>query len=102
LGLKASEKLAEEQKAYLRGKRYENEKNKHGGERPSNQNEDLKTSEKLASEYNVSKATIERDADFAKGIDLLPNQHKTEQSGNFCHSAKTETKLAEEYNVIKC
>ncbi len=43
--LKTSEKLAEEQKAYLRGKRYENEKNKHGGERPSDQNEHLKTSE---------------------------------------------------------
>jgi hypothetical protein len=55
LGLKTSEKLAEEQKAYLRGKRYENEKNKHGGERPSNQNDHLKTAEKLAEEYNVSK-----------------------------------------------
>ncbi len=55
MGLKTSEKLAEEQKAYLRGKRYENEKNKHGGERPSNQNDHLKTAEKLAEEYNVSK-----------------------------------------------
>lgn len=40
--------LTEEQKAYLRGKRYENEKLKHGGDRKKEsnpQNEDLKTSE---------------------------------------------------------
>ena len=37
--------LTEEQKAYLRGKRYENEKLRHGGERASGQNDHLKTSE---------------------------------------------------------
>ena len=76
--------LTEEQKAYLRGKRYENEKLKHGGDRKKEsnpQNEDLKTSEKLASEYNVSKATIERDADFAEGVDLI---------GEFEPETKTE------------
>ena len=76
--------LTEEQKAYLRGKRYENEKLKHGGDRKKDsnpQNEDLKTSEKLATEYNVSKATIERDADFAEGVDLI---------GEFEPETKTE------------
>lgn len=91
--------LTEEQKAYLRGRRYENEKLKHGGNRKKEsnpQNEDLKTSEKLASEYNVSKATIERDADFAKGVDLLPDERKTEVL-----SGKSELKKQEVQQIGK-
>lgn len=68
--------LTPEQQSYLRGKRYENEKQMHGGDRStakeaSSQNANLKTSELLASEYNVSKDTILRDSKFARGIDLV-------------------------------
>jgi DNA modification methylase len=64
--------LTESQKSYLRGVRYENEKLKHGGERASTQNGNLiKTADKLANEYNVSKNTIIRDSEFSKGIDLI-------------------------------
>ena len=60
---KPLKKLAEEQKAYLRGKRYENEKLKITNKSGSNQfkkelegqNVPQPTSEKLAEEYNVSK-----------------------------------------------
>gem|GEM_PF-863433 len=71
--------LTEEQKAYLRGKRYENEKLKVGTRTDLVQDLDkVSTKEKLAVEYNVSKNTILNDADFAKGIDLLPEERKTE------------------------
>ena len=64
--------LTETQKSYLRGLRYENDKNRHGGKRQANpQNGALKTSEKLAQEFNVSKNTIERDAQFSRGINLI-------------------------------
>lgn len=88
--------LTEEQKAYLRGKRYENEKLKHGGERASGQNDHLKTSEKLAEEYGVSDKTIRRDADFAKGVDLLPDERKTEVL-----SGKSELKKQEVQQIGK-
>lgn len=91
--------LTEEQKAYLRGRRYENEKLKVGTRTdltfPQNDGK-LQTAEKLASEYNVSKATIERDADFAKGVDLLPDERKTEVL-----SGKSELKKQEVQQIGK-
>lgn len=89
--------LTEEQKAYLRGKRYENEKLKHGGDRSKGQDLPLeKTSAKLATEYNVSEKTIKNDADFAKGIDLLPEERKTE-----ILSGKSELKKQEVQQIGK-
>lgn len=87
--------LTEEQKAYLRGKRYENEKLKHGRVDES-QKLGLKTSVKLAEEYNVSKNTILNDADFAKGVDLLPDERKTEVL-----SGKSELKKQEVQQIGK-
>jgi N6-adenosine-specific RNA methylase IME4 len=75
--------LTELQKAYLRGVRHENEKQKH----KTNQHTKVagcqngtqqKTREKLADEYNVSPETIARDAQFAKGIDHLSDDLKQE------------------------
>jgi len=64
--------LTPEQQSYLRGKRYESEKQQHGGNRKaSSQNANLKTSDALAEAYKVSKDTIIRDAKFAKGVDLI-------------------------------
>lgn len=63
--------LTNEQRSYLRGLRYEREKQNHGGERASTQNGNMRTHEKLAAEYQVSKNTIMRDAEFAKGIEKL-------------------------------
>ena len=74
--------LSGEQQSNLRGKRVELEKKKVG-EHDGNQytvecpqNDDIpkkskRTVERLADEYGVSKATIERDAKFSKGIDAL-------------------------------
>ncbi len=84
------------QMSYLRGLRYNREKVKHGGTRkeasPQNedlmgnspptlsdnthqkaspQNEDLKTSHRLASEFKVGKATIERDGQYAMGLEKI-------------------------------
>lgn len=83
----------------LSGKRYENEKLKQGTRTDLTypQNEDrLKTSEKLAAEYSVSKATIERDADFAKGVDLLPEERRTDVL-----SGKSELKKQEVQQIGK-
>lgn len=65
--------LTPEVASYLRGKRYELEKQSHGGLRPlaSVQNEQLPTAERLAATYDVSSITIRRDADFAKAVDVI-------------------------------
>ena len=60
--------LTENQKTILWGKRYLSEKNAEGA--PPNdielgQNAPVRTSAKLAAEYNVNERTIRRDADFA-------------------------------------
>jgi len=86
--------LSLNQISYLRGKRYNLEKQSHGGDRKSEEvksrahyepliktgeksessphNDDLiKTSEKIAQETNVSRPTIERDAKYADAIDKI-------------------------------
>lgn len=70
---------SDEVKDYLRGKRYHAEKKSEGApEGNANrakqraQNEPVeRTAERLASEYNVSPATIKRDAQFAEAVDAL-------------------------------
>lgn len=59
---------------YLRGKRYEQEKKEHGGDRKSSpQNEDLigRTADRIANQVGVSRATVERDGAFARSVDKL-------------------------------
>ena len=69
------EKLTSEAVAYLRGRLYENRKRQHGGDRRSEESsphcEDLKTSDLLAEQLHVSRATIERDAAFTRALDGL-------------------------------
>jgi len=72
--------LTKEQRQYLIGLRYRNEKNKHGTNRYTNkraQNEPSKTYNKIADEENVSKETVKRAEKFANAIDKL-----TETCGN--------------------
>lgn len=62
--------------SYLRGLQYSREKNKHGGDRKSEeskaQNEPLPTTaEKLATQHNVSRETIKRDAEYSKAVDTI-------------------------------
>jgi len=68
--------LTNEQRSYLRGLRYLREKAKHGGDRKSSgQNDPLpdqgRFSEFLAKEFGVGEKTIRRDAEFARGIELI-------------------------------
>lgn len=64
--------VTEEVKSYLRGLQYKNEKKKQGGDRKSsNQNDYLKTHEKLAEQHKVGAATIQRDEKFFEGLDLI-------------------------------
>ncbi|MCX7429201.1 MAG: hypothetical protein NTW96_26690 [Planctomycetia bacterium] len=79
--------LSENQKDYLRGKRYKSEEKGVGkrGPEQSGQNVHLKTAEKLAEEYDVDERTIRRDADFAEAVD-----NEAERTGNF-RVGKTST-----------
>lgn len=64
--------LNPEQVSYLRGLRYNREKQGFGGTREaSGQNVHLKTSEKLANEYNVTERTIRRDSQYSIGLDKI-------------------------------
>ena len=64
--------LTREQASYLRGLRYKREKQPHGGDRKSSdQNEHLKTAGRLAAEYNVGQSTIRRDGEYAEAIDRI-------------------------------
>ncbi|MBL8794287.1 MAG: hypothetical protein JNM56_10300 [Planctomycetia bacterium] len=64
-----------EWKSYLRGRRYNQEKQAHGGDRKTEKSStlsaSLKTKERLAQEYGVDPATIQRDGKLAEGIDML-------------------------------
>jgi len=68
--------LTPEQASYLRGLRYNNEKQEKGKydrkQKSQNGPYDKKpTSEKLAGEYKVSKNTIKRDAAYASGLNAI-------------------------------
>jgi len=69
--------ITPEQKDYLIGKKYENEKQRQG--RPEN-NEDkmspLRTSEKLAQEFDISDKQVKRNEQFAKGVDKMNDDLK--------------------------
>ena len=63
--------LTHEAASYLRGSRYNAEKQAHSPGRPDkgDQSERVKTDERLAEEYKVGAATIRRDGKFAAAID---------------------------------
>ena len=64
--------LTPDQYSLLRGRRYNRTKKQHGGDRKSSpQNEDLKASQQLAKQHGVSKATIERDGQFAAAVETV-------------------------------
>lgn len=66
----------EEQKSYLRGKRYLKEKQPHGGQVPAEKGPETvsdpsDTAERLAEKFGVSDRTIRNDAKFAEAVDTL-------------------------------
>ncbi|BDD07502.1 ParB N-terminal domain-containing protein [Aureibacter tunicatorum] len=74
--------LTKEQSGYLRGLQYNREKKKasdtllKGANAPFPQNEGAgETAQILASQHKVSRATIERDALFAKGLESIGSQY---------------------------
>lgn len=72
--------LTPEQKSYLRGKRYNLEKQRQGRPEESSQSEKIsgETHKRLAAEYHVSPTTITRDGEFAEAVDTLEEQVRTE------------------------
>lgn len=60
--------LSEEQKSYLRGLRYNNEKTQQGGARDNNL---VNKKKELSEIYNVGERTIVRDGEFAKGLEKI-------------------------------
>lgn len=74
--------LTDEQKSYLRGKRYQAEKRTDGGhgDQKSGDHSDtpIPTAAKLAEEYGVSVPTIKRDQDFAEAVDAIAEAQRRE------------------------
>ncbi len=73
--------MTSEQISYLRGLKYQRLRAKQGGIRTGKGVEDLvliDTASKLAQEFNVSPATIKRDAVFAQGLDKMNHELKGE------------------------
>jgi len=72
--------LKPEQMSLLRGRRYNRRKKQHGGDRKSESSPHcadlIKTSERLAKEHGVSRATIERDGQYAEAVDRLGIQQE--------------------------
>ncbi len=56
---------------YFRGKRYEIEKQEHGGQQSDGQKLPIRTSQMLAEEYGVAERTIRNDAEFARAVDKI-------------------------------
>lgn len=72
--------LSKAQQSYLRGLRYLQEKQQgRRADLTSTQNEpkleNEQTADRLAEEYNVSKNTIKRDAQFATGVELIGKEN---------------------------
>ena len=68
----------------LLGRKYNRAKKAHGGDRrSSHQTDDLKTSERIANEHGVSKATVERSGRAADAIDkAVPEVQRGVQSSS--------------------
>ena len=69
--------ITNEQRSYLIGKRYENEKKKLG--RPENKeekNSPLRTAEKIAEEVGISDRQVKINEQFAKGVDKMSEELK--------------------------
>lgn len=66
--------LHPDQASYLRGKRYNGEKQAHGGQEPGSRDQNdpsIRTADRLATEYKVSAPTIKRDGQYAAAVDTL-------------------------------
>ena len=71
--------VTKEQKAYLIGKRYENEKQRVGGQVPKGGGKNfppVKTAEKLAEELGISDRQVKLNENFAQGVDKLGDELK--------------------------
>lgn len=70
--------LTKEQKDYLIGKRYENEKQRLGGQSKGVDQNDppVSTAQKIANEVGVGEAQVKRNEQFAKGVDKLGDELK--------------------------
>jgi hypothetical protein len=89
--------MTAEQISYLRGVKYQRLKSKQGGVRTGKSAEEglVDTASKLAEEFNVSPATIKRDAVFAEGLDKMGTEFKTQVlNGQTKIDKKTIQKLA--------
>lgn len=94
--------LTDEQKSYLRGKRYHAEKKREGrnGKRKElRQNEEARgeTRHILAKQYGVGVSTIERDAKFSKAVDAIAEKdgHLAKQKILSGKSPLTRREIAE-------
>lgn len=72
----ARRNLTDSQRRYFIGKRYEEEKNTHGGDRKSSGKSChlKKTADDIARDNNVSERTVRNNADYSKAIDEIKKE----------------------------
>lgn len=84
--------LTKEQKDYLIGKRYENEKQRHGGSRGKNFLLNT-TAEKIAQEVGVSDRQVKINEQFAQGVDKMSDKLKQQVLQGNSNINKAEIQL---------
>jgi hypothetical protein len=88
--------LTPEQRSYLRGKRYNLEKRPdegHGDQRSDGQNAHPNKAEELADEYQVGRATIVSDGEFAEAVDTLEEEVRS-MSKRHCERRRSPWPIA--------
>lgn len=89
--------------SYLRGLRYRNEKQNHGGDRKSSGNNyHSKTAERLSETYKVSPKTIRNDAAFADAVDAIVKIYSSpEEQREAKHKILTKEIRASKKDIIE-
>lgn len=89
--------LSKEQRAYLIGKRYENQKNKASGREGRTFGDEKistpKTAEKIAKEFGISDRQVINNEQFAKGVDKMSEELKQEVLQGKSNANKSDIQL---------
>jgi N6-adenosine-specific RNA methylase IME4 len=72
--------VTQQQKDYLIGKRYENEKQRHGGQLPKKGLDKMSnpsnSHDRIADEAGISSREVQRNEEYSKGVDKLEEEYK--------------------------
>lgn len=87
--------------SYFIGRQYLEQKNSHGGDRASGQNDHMKTADKLAENANVGEKTVRRAAEFSKNLDEICNNTGIKRQDILLGNIKTNQKEINDLGASK-